>query len=48
MPKARYHHGDLKTAILDAAEVLIGDRPIEMVSMRELAREAGVSPRKPL
>lgn len=43
MPPDPYHHGDLKTAILDAAEELLAERPIEMVSMRELARKAGVS-----
>jgi AcrR family transcriptional regulator len=42
-----YHHGDLRTAILDAAEEHLAERPIEMVSMRELARKAGVSPGAP-
>lgn len=42
-----YHHGDLKAAILDTAEEMLADQPIEMVSMRELARKAGVSPGAP-
>lgn len=47
MSKDPYHHGDLKIAILDAAEDLMTDLPIEAVSMRELARKAGVSPGAP-
>lgn len=47
MSKEGYHHGDLRAAILDTAEELIADCPIEMVSMRELARKAGVSPGAP-
>jgi AcrR family transcriptional regulator len=47
MSKDPYHHGDLKTAILDAAEEMIASEPIEMISMRALARKAGVSPGAP-
>lgn len=42
-----YHHGDLRMAILDAAEALLAEKPIEVISMRELARGAGVSPGAP-
>ncbi len=38
-----YHHGDLKAAILDAAEIMLAEKTLEAVSMRELARKAGVS-----
>lgn len=47
MPKATYHHGDLKSAILDAAEDVLCDRSLDAISMRELARTAGVSPGAP-
>lgn len=42
-----YHHGDLRTAILDAAEDMLAKKPIELISMRGLARSAGVSPGAP-
>jgi AcrR family transcriptional regulator len=38
-----YHHGDLRRALLDAAVGLIEERGIAAVSLRELARRAGVS-----
>jgi len=38
-----YHHGDLRTAILDAAEKMLAEKTLEAISMRELARKAGVS-----
>jgi AcrR family transcriptional regulator len=41
--KAQYHHGDLRTAILDAAEETLAEKSLDAVSMRELARKAGVS-----
>ena len=47
MAEDPYHHGDLRTAILDAAEELLLEKPIEVISMRELARAAGVSPGAP-
>ena len=43
MGKVPYHHGDLKTAILDAAEETLAEKSLDAVSMRELARKAGVS-----
>jgi AcrR family transcriptional regulator len=42
-----YHHGDLRRALLDAAEkVLERDGPGGL-SLRAVAREAGVSPAAP-
>lgn len=38
-----YHHGDLRTAILDAAVELISERGAAKLSLRECARRAGVS-----
>ena len=38
-----YHHGDLKAAILAQAAVLVAERGADGVSLRELARAAGVS-----
>ncbi|GAB5489631.1 MAG: TetR/AcrR family transcriptional regulator [Parasphingorhabdus sp.] len=43
MTKPPYHHGDLKTAILDAAEKALADKSLGSISIRELARQAGVS-----
>lgn len=43
MATSQYHHGDLKAAILDAAEEMLAETPLDTVSMRELARNAGVS-----
>ncbi len=38
-----YHHGDLKAAILAEAATLVADRGADGLSLRELARAAGVS-----
>lgn len=38
-----YHHGDLKAAILAQAAVLVAAKGADGVSLRELARAAGVS-----
>ena len=43
MGKDSYHHGDLKTAILDKAATLVAERGADGISLRELARAAGVS-----
>lgn len=43
MTRARYHHGDLRAAILAEAARLVADRGADGVSLRELARAAGVS-----
>jgi len=38
-----YHHGDLKTALLNAAKRLIVDKGIDALSLRSIATEVGVS-----
>ncbi|BBY81834.1 TetR/AcrR family transcriptional regulator [Mycolicibacterium pulveris] len=43
MTKASYHHGDLRAAILARAAELVAERGADGVSLRELARAAGVS-----
>ena len=40
----RYHHGDLRSALLDAAEALIGERGVDGWSLREASVRIGVSP----
>ncbi len=45
--KTRYHHGDLKRTLLDAAMTLIDIRGREALTMREAARRAGVSEAAP-
>ena len=40
---ARYHHGNLRTALLDAAARKIETEGVDRLSLRELARELGVS-----
>jgi AcrR family transcriptional regulator len=41
--KKPYHHGDLREALIAAAELAVSELPIEQVSLREIARRAGVS-----
>lgn len=41
--KTTYHHGDLRSALLEAAVALIGERGLVGLSLRECARRAGVS-----
>jgi AcrR family transcriptional regulator len=43
MSRPTYHHGDLRAAILTEAARLVAARGPDGVSLRELAREAGVS-----
>jgi AcrR family transcriptional regulator len=42
-----YHHGDLRSALLAAAESVIAERGVDGFSLRETARRAGVSPAAP-
>lgn len=42
-PRGRYHHGDLKAALVEAALEIVRDRDVSSVSLREAARRAGVS-----
>jgi len=38
-----YHHGNLRTALLERAERTVRERGVHALSLRELARDAGVS-----
>jgi len=42
-PKGQYHHGDLRSALLQATEQLVSKKGTGAVSLREVARIAGVS-----
>jgi AcrR family transcriptional regulator len=39
----RYHHGDLRSALIEAGLALLADGAAETLSLRELARRTGVS-----
>ena len=43
----KYHHGDLRRAILEAALELIKESGIQSLSLREIARRIGVTPAAP-
>lgn len=45
--RTKYHHGDLRDALIKAADAIIGENGIEGFSLREAARRAGVSPGAP-
>lgn len=45
--KPRYHHGDLRAALVRASVELIARDGVESLSLREAAREAGVSSAAP-
>lgn len=38
-----FHHGNLRAVLLEQAELVLRERGIDALSLRELAREAGVS-----
>ncbi len=42
-----YHHGDLRQAMIAAAEAVLAERGIGGLTLRECARRAGVSPAAP-
>jgi AcrR family transcriptional regulator len=42
-PRDSYHHGDLRRALLEAAAALVAERGVEGLTLREVARRAGVS-----
>jgi len=44
MARGRYHHGDLRGALLDAAETLVRERGADGWSLREASARVGVSP----
>jgi AcrR family transcriptional regulator len=41
--KTGYHHGDLRTALIDVGLRLLAERTADDLSLREVAREVGVS-----
>ncbi len=41
--KKPYHHGDLREELLTAGELALAEIPFESVTLREIARRAGVS-----
>ncbi len=43
MEERPFHHGSLRTVLLDQAELVLRERGIDALSLRELARDAGVS-----
>lgn len=43
MGKPAYHHGDLRKALLDAAEVELAEKGFELFTLRGTAKRAGVS-----
>ena len=47
LPNAPYHHGDLRAACLRAAIELLEENGASALSVREVARRAGVSPGAP-
>lgn len=42
-PRASYHHGNLREAVIEATLALVQEGGFENVSLREVARRAGVS-----
>lgn len=48
MPHRPYHHGDLRRAVLDAAVAAITEHGAAAISLRDLARRAGVSHAAPV
>ncbi len=46
-PRDRYHHGDLRQSLIDAAIALIQDGDLSQVSLREVSRRVGVSHNAP-
>ncbi|MDL2076367.1 TetR/AcrR family transcriptional regulator [Streptomyces sp. GXMU-J15] len=47
-PEGRYHHGDLRRAVLAAAVEAIEERGLGLLSLRDVARRAGVSHTAPV
>ncbi|MGD1056467.1 MAG: TetR/AcrR family transcriptional regulator [Solirubrobacteraceae bacterium] len=43
MRKRPYHHGNLRTALLEQAQRTVRERGVQELSLRELARDVGVS-----
>lgn len=45
--KKSYHHGDLRNALLTAGQEILGQEGVNALSLRKVARKAGVSPAAP-
>ncbi|MFC9429609.1 TetR/AcrR family transcriptional regulator [Streptomyces sp. NPDC056987] len=43
MSRQPFHHGNLRAELLERAEAVLRERGVEKLSLRELARDAGVS-----
>ncbi|HEX6446905.1 MAG TPA: TetR/AcrR family transcriptional regulator [Streptosporangiales bacterium] len=43
MPEDRYHHGSLRAALLQRAEEVLREEGVDALSLRQLARDVGVS-----
>jgi AcrR family transcriptional regulator len=43
MPKKRYHHGNLRLALIEAADNILASSGIEGLSLRKVAQRTGVS-----
>ena len=43
MPQDTYHHGNLKEALITAGQQILSEKGIEGLSLRKVARKAGVS-----
>lgn len=41
--RKRYHHGDLRVSLIEVGLRLLAERDVEGVSLREMARDVGVS-----
>jgi len=45
--RSSYHHGDLRRVLLDASLALVNEQGVSALSLREVARKAGVSHNAP-
>ena len=43
-PQQHYHHGNVKESLIDVAMKLIDSNEVELLSLRSLAKEVGVTP----
>lgn len=43
MARSRYHHGDLRAALISEGLRLLATRDVDLLSLREMARNVGVS-----